>query len=282
MLVFRGVLDFCWLVQTFWRTNYEQLWTDADLRLYIRPLHWFRSQVKQKVRGRVFVWRCVSFACTVLLDNHSGSMKAICTFMTSRSKQFPKILTTLSLQKSTGTPQSFGQHSDAVMMQHDSTIFLHFGDPWSEERKQKAVTRWYIYVILCPRFVMYSSMLHSGHLDFPEKTSLVGSTLARECAFYPQLDPRNNWSLQLYSHNHNHHQTVPPSPKQGDCLQGFQLCHSLGGGTGAGMGTLLISKVWCLDGQMGGRLVVICPLIVAKCFEKWFWYIAILDLRIMI
>merc|ERR1712039_682415 len=28
-----------------------------------------------------------------------------------------------------------------------------------------------------------------------------------------------------------------------DCLQGFQLCHSLGGGTGSGMGTLLISKV---------------------------------------
>ena len=28
-----------------------------------------------------------------------------------------------------------------------------------------------------------------------------------------------------------------------DCLQGFQLCHSLGGGTGAGMGTLLVSKV---------------------------------------
>merc|ERR1711937_280233 len=29
----------------------------------------------------------------------------------------------------------------------------------------------------------------------------------------------------------------------GDCLQGFQITHSLGGGTGAGMGTLLISKV---------------------------------------
>ncbi|CAE8739750.1 unnamed protein product [Polarella glacialis] len=27
-----------------------------------------------------------------------------------------------------------------------------------------------------------------------------------------------------------------------DCLQGFQMCHSLGGGTGSGMGTLLISK----------------------------------------
>merc|ERR1711918_276288 len=28
-----------------------------------------------------------------------------------------------------------------------------------------------------------------------------------------------------------------------DCLQAFQLIHSLGGGTGAGMGTLLVSKV---------------------------------------
>ena len=28
-----------------------------------------------------------------------------------------------------------------------------------------------------------------------------------------------------------------------DCLQGFQICHSLGGGTGSGMGTLIIAKV---------------------------------------
>lgn len=28
-----------------------------------------------------------------------------------------------------------------------------------------------------------------------------------------------------------------------DCIQGFQLTHSLGGGTGAGLGTLLISKI---------------------------------------
>ncbi|OLP78934.1 Tubulin beta chain [Symbiodinium microadriaticum] len=34
-----------------------------------------------------------------------------------------------------------------------------------------------------------------------------------------------------------------PGCERCDCLQGFQLCHSLGGGTGAGMGTLLISKV---------------------------------------
>ena len=28
-----------------------------------------------------------------------------------------------------------------------------------------------------------------------------------------------------------------------DCLQGFQLTHSLGGGTGSGMGTLMINKI---------------------------------------
>jgi hypothetical protein len=28
-----------------------------------------------------------------------------------------------------------------------------------------------------------------------------------------------------------------------DCLQGFQLTHSLGGGTGSGMGTLLLKRV---------------------------------------
>ena len=28
-----------------------------------------------------------------------------------------------------------------------------------------------------------------------------------------------------------------------DCLQGFTMTHSLGGGTGSGMGTLLISKI---------------------------------------
>ena len=28
-----------------------------------------------------------------------------------------------------------------------------------------------------------------------------------------------------------------------DCLQGFQVSHSLGGGTGSGLGTLLISRL---------------------------------------
>lgn len=31
--------------------------------------------------------------------------------------------------------------------------------------------------------------------------------------------------------------------EKSDCLQGFQMFHSLGGGTGSGLGTLLLSKI---------------------------------------
>jgi len=36
---------------------------------------------------------------------------------------------------------------------------------------------------------------------------------------------------------------VRKEAESSDCLQGFQLTHSMGGGTGSGMGTLLISKI---------------------------------------
>ena len=36
---------------------------------------------------------------------------------------------------------------------------------------------------------------------------------------------------------------VRKEAESSDCIQGFQLTHSLGGGTGSGMGTLLISKI---------------------------------------
>ena len=36
---------------------------------------------------------------------------------------------------------------------------------------------------------------------------------------------------------------VRKESESSDCLQGFQLTHSLGGGTGSGMGKLLISKI---------------------------------------
>eukprot|EP00958_Prasinococcus_capsulatus_P012399 scaffold1236_cov503-Prasinococcus_capsulatus_cf.AAC.4 len=42
-----------------------------------------------------------------------------------------------------------------------------------------------------------------------------------------------------------------------DCLQGFQVCHSIGGGTGSGMGTLLISK---LREEYPDRIMVSYPI----------------------
>eukprot|EP00435_Cladocopium_sp_Y103_P038162 s12_g10.t1 len=59
--------------------------------------------------------------------------------------------------------------------------------------------------------------------------------------------PRNNWAKGHYTEGAELIDSVLDVVRKEaegcDCLQGFQLCHSLGGGTGAGMGTLLISKV---------------------------------------
>ncbi|KAI9580791.1 hypothetical protein GQX74_013056 [Glossina fuscipes] len=57
--------------------------------------------------------------------------------------------------------------------------------------------------------------------------------------------------IDVYYTEANHGKYVPravlidlePESEGCDCLQGFQLAHSLGGGTGSGLGTLLISKI---------------------------------------
>merc|ERR1712196_617489 len=50
---------------------------------------------------------------------------------------------------------------------------------------------------------------------------------------FGQSGAGNNWAKGHYTEE----------AESCDCLQGFQVCHSLGGGTGSGMGTLLISKI---------------------------------------
>ena len=52
-----------------------------------------------------------------------------------------------------------------------------------------------------------------------------------------------------------------------DLLQGFQLTHSLGGGTGSGMGTLLISKIReeYPDRIMNSYSVVPSPKVRVQC-----------------
>nr|WQA41796.1 tubulin beta-2C chain [Paramoeba perurans] len=57
----------------------------------------------------------------------------------------------------------------------------------------------------------------------------------------------NNWAKGHYTEGaemvENVLEVVRKEAENCDCLQGFQLTHSLGGGTGSGLGTLLISKI---------------------------------------
>merc|ERR1719487_520567 len=64
---------------------------------------------------------------------------------------------------------------------------------------------------------------------------------------FGQTGAGNNWAKGHYTEGaeliDSVLDVVRKEAESCDCLQGFQLSHSLGGGTGAGMGTLLISKI---------------------------------------
>ena len=64
---------------------------------------------------------------------------------------------------------------------------------------------------------------------------------------FGQSGAGNNWAKGHYTEGaelvDSVLDVVRKEAESTDCLQGFQLTHSLGGGTGSGMGTLLISKV---------------------------------------
>ena len=57
----------------------------------------------------------------------------------------------------------------------------------------------------------------------------------------------NNWAKGYYTEGaeliDSVLDVVRKEVEECDCLQGFQITHSLGGGTGSGMGTLLLEKI---------------------------------------
>lgn len=64
---------------------------------------------------------------------------------------------------------------------------------------------------------------------------------------FGQTGAGNNWAKGFYTEGADLLDSVidvvRKEAESCDCLQGFQLCHSLGGGTGSGMGSLLISRI---------------------------------------
>jgi hypothetical protein len=64
---------------------------------------------------------------------------------------------------------------------------------------------------------------------------------------YGQISANNNWAKGHYTEGAKFAERVLDSVRREagscNCLKGFQLTHSLEGGTGSGLGTLLLSKI---------------------------------------
>jgi len=95
-----------------------------------------------------------------------------------------------------------------------------------------------------PRAVLVD--LEPGTMD-AIKASPYGQLFRPDSYVFGQSGAGNNWAKGHYTEGAELIDSVLDVVRKEaegcDCLQGFQICHSLGGGTGSGMGTLLLSKV---------------------------------------
>ncbi|TKR93272.1 hypothetical protein L596_007761 [Steinernema carpocapsae] len=95
-----------------------------------------------------------------------------------------------------------------------------------------------------PRAVLVD--LEPGTMD-AVKASTYGRLFHPDNYVFGQSGAGNNWAKGHYTEGaelvDNVLDVIRKEAEGCDCLQGFQLTHSIGGGTGSGMGTLLISKI---------------------------------------
>ena len=95
-----------------------------------------------------------------------------------------------------------------------------------------------------PRAVLLD--LEPGTMD-SVRSGPFGQIFRPDNFVFGQSGAGNNWAKGHYTEGaelvDSVLDVVRKEAESCDCLQGFQLTHSLGGGTGSGMGTLLISKI---------------------------------------
>ncbi len=95
-----------------------------------------------------------------------------------------------------------------------------------------------------PRAVLVD--LEPGTMD-SVRAGPFGQLFRPDNFVFGQSGAGNNWAKGHYTEGaelvDSVLDVVRKEAESCDCLQGFQITHSLGGGTGAGMGTLLISKI---------------------------------------
>ena len=95
-----------------------------------------------------------------------------------------------------------------------------------------------------PRAVLMD--LEQGTMD-SVRAGPYGQIFRPDNFVFGQTGAGNNWAKGHYTEGAELIDSVldvcRKEAESCDCLQGFQIGHSLGGGTGSGMGTLLISKL---------------------------------------
>jgi tubulin beta len=95
-----------------------------------------------------------------------------------------------------------------------------------------------------PRTVIVD--LEPGTID-AIRASRLGDIFRPDNFVFGQNGASNNWAKGFYTEGaelvDQVQDIVRREAESCDCIQGFQLTHSLGGGTGSGMGTLLLSKI---------------------------------------
>jgi len=95
-----------------------------------------------------------------------------------------------------------------------------------------------------PRAILVD--LEPGTMD-TVKSGPYGQLFRPDSFVFGQSGAGNNWAKGHYTEGAELIDAVldvvRKEAESCDCLQGFQIAHSLGGGTGSGMGTLLLSKV---------------------------------------
>ncbi|KAI1294938.1 Tubulin beta-3 chain [Halotydeus destructor] len=98
--------------------------------------------------------------------------------------------------------------------------------------------------VYVPRAILID--LEPGTMDATRQSS-VGRLFRPDNFIHAQSGAGNNWAKGHYTEGAEMvDQVLEVARKEAescDCMQGFQLCHSLGGGTGSGMGTLVIAKL---------------------------------------
>ena len=95
-----------------------------------------------------------------------------------------------------------------------------------------------------PRAILLD--LEPGTMD-AVRAGAYGQLFRPDNFVFGQSGAGNNWAKGHYTEGaelvDSVLDVVRKEAENCDCLQGFQLAHSLGGGTGSGMGTLLTSKI---------------------------------------